>query len=108
MYEHIVLSGGSSMYPGLPSRLEKELRRLYLTHVLKGNEEGMRKLKLKIEDPPRRKHMARCAVAALLLLCVALLRASPRGCCDNTPVLSACPAARPRRCSWARRCWRTS
>ncbi len=35
MYEHIVLSGGSSMYPGMPSRLEKELRRLYLQHVLK-------------------------------------------------------------------------
>ena len=65
MYEHVVLSGGSSMYPGLPSRLEKELRRLYLTHVLKGNEEGMRKLKLKIEDPPRRKHMARLRCAAL-------------------------------------------
>ena len=25
-YKHIVLSGGSSMYPGLPSRLEKEIR----------------------------------------------------------------------------------
>ncbi len=24
--------------------------------VLKGNKEGLRKLKLKIEDPPRRKH----------------------------------------------------
>ena len=65
MYEHIVLSGGSSMYPGLPSRLEKELRRLYLQHVLKGNEEGMAKLKLKIEDPPRRKHMVFLGAAVL-------------------------------------------
>jgi actin-related protein len=25
-YKHIVLSGGSSMYPGLPSRLEKDIK----------------------------------------------------------------------------------
>ncbi len=42
MYEHIVLSGGSSMYPGLPSRLEKELRRLYLQHVLKARAPPLR------------------------------------------------------------------
>lgn len=30
LYQHIVLSGGSSMYPGLPSRLEAELRERYL------------------------------------------------------------------------------
>ena len=29
LYNHIVLSGGSTMYPGLPSRLEKEIRDLY-------------------------------------------------------------------------------
>uniref|UniRef100_A0A7S0X5A7 Actin-related protein 2 n=1 Tax=Mantoniella antarctica TaxID=81844 RepID=A0A7S0X5A7_9CHLO len=57
MYQHIVMSGGSSMYPGLPSRLEKEIRQLYLDKVLDGDKSGMRKLKLKIEDPPRRKHM---------------------------------------------------
>lgn len=56
-YQHIVLSGGSTMYPGLPSRLEKELKNLYLTKVLKGNEAGLSKFKLRIEDPPRRKHM---------------------------------------------------
>ena len=26
LYKHIVLSGGSTMYPGLPSRLEKDLK----------------------------------------------------------------------------------
>ena len=36
LYKHIVLSGGSSMYPGLPSRLEKEMKQLYLTRVLYG------------------------------------------------------------------------
>lgn len=56
-YNHIVLSGGSSMYPGLPSRLEKEIRRLYLDIALKGKEEHLHKFKCRIEDPPRRKHM---------------------------------------------------
>ena len=40
LYKHIVLSGGSSMYPGLPSRLEKELKQLYLSRVL--NNDGSR------------------------------------------------------------------
>lgn len=37
LYKAIVLSGGSSMYPGLPSRLEKELKQLWLTRVLNGD-----------------------------------------------------------------------
>ena len=41
LYRAIVLSGGSSMYPGLPSRLEKELKQLWLTRVLNGNPERM-------------------------------------------------------------------
>jgi actin-related protein 2 len=56
-YKHIVLSGGSTMYPGLPSRLEKEIKDMYLARVLKGDEKRMAKFKLRIEDPPRRKHM---------------------------------------------------
>lgn len=56
-YQHIVLSGGSTMYAGLPSRLEKEMRQLYLDKVLKGDTERLSKFKLRIEDPPRRKHM---------------------------------------------------
>ena len=36
-YKHIVLSGGTTMYPGLPSRLEREIKQLYLERVLKGN-----------------------------------------------------------------------
>ena len=57
LYKHIVLSGGSSMYPGLPSRLEKEMKQLYLTRVLGGDTSRLRNFKLRIEDPPRRKHM---------------------------------------------------
>ena len=36
-YKHIVLSGGSTMYPGLPSRMEREIKQLYLDRVLKGD-----------------------------------------------------------------------
>lgn len=45
------------MYPGLPSRLEREVKQLYLERVLKGNTEALSKFKIRIEDPPRRKHM---------------------------------------------------
>ena len=76
LYKAIVLSGGSSMYPGLPSRMEKEIKQLWLTKVLGGNPErlnvrffrlpiwqvifadgGCQKFKVRIEDPPRRRHM---------------------------------------------------
>jgi actin-related protein 2 len=56
LYEHIVLSGGSTMYAGLPSRLEKDLRELY-SDLVGGNQQQMKKFKLRIETPPRRKHM---------------------------------------------------
>ncbi|EKV18284.1 Actin-like protein, putative [Penicillium digitatum Pd1] len=52
LYKAIVLSGGSSMYPGLPSRLEKELKQLWLTRVLGGDPERLNKFKVRIEDPP--------------------------------------------------------
>lgn len=35
LYHHIVLSGGSTMYPGMPSRMERDIKALYLEHVLK-------------------------------------------------------------------------
>ncbi|VDM01413.1 unnamed protein product [Schistocephalus solidus] len=56
-YKYIVLSGGSTMYPGLPSRLEKEVKQLYTQNVLKGDPKGLTKFKIRIEDPPQRKHM---------------------------------------------------
>eukprot|EP00128_Syssomonas_multiformis_P000979 Colp12_sorted_trinity150504_noHs@15071 len=56
-YKHIVLSGGSTMYPGMPSRLEREMKQLYLERTLKGDTSKLSKFKIRIEDPPRRKHM---------------------------------------------------
>lgn len=57
LYSHVVLSGGSTMYPGFSTRLEKDLTDLYLTNVLHGNRRGLRKFPLNIEDPPRRKNL---------------------------------------------------
>ena len=37
-YKHIVLSGWSSIYPGLHSRLEKDIRSIYLDEVREGGE----------------------------------------------------------------------
>ncbi|CAK4696061.1 unnamed protein product [Aphanomyces euteiches] len=56
-YKNIVLSGGSSMYPGLPSRLEKDIKDRYLADVLKGDKTRLSKFRLRISDPPRRKHL---------------------------------------------------
>ncbi|KAF8436416.1 actin family [Terfezia claveryi] len=57
LFKAVVLSGGSSMYPGLPSRLEKEIKQLWLTRVLNNDPSRLSKFKVRIEDPPRRRHM---------------------------------------------------
>jgi actin-related protein 2 len=56
-YKHVVLSGGTTMFAGLPSRLEKDVKQLWLTNIAKGDESRLSKFKLRIEDPPRRKNM---------------------------------------------------
>ena len=56
-YSHIVLSGGTTMLRGLPDRLEREIKQLYLTRVLKSTDVSrLDKFKIKIEDPPNRNH----------------------------------------------------
>eukprot|EP01126_Amoeba_proteus_P056089 TRINITY_DN700_c0_g1_i5.p1 TRINITY_DN700_c0_g1~~TRINITY_DN700_c0_g1_i5.p1 ORF type:complete len:364 (-),score=51.36 TRINITY_DN700_c0_g1_i5:93-1184(-) len=56
---HVVLSGGTTMYPGLPSRLEKDMNALMVAKISKPGEKTELSdiLKVNIEDPPRRKHM---------------------------------------------------
>jgi len=60
---HIVLSGGTTMYPGLPTRLEKDMDEMMIDKMAKahkgaGPPPGLSDLlKVRIEDPPRRKHM---------------------------------------------------
>lgn len=56
-FAHIVLSGGTTMFPGLSSRLEKDIKQLYLDRILKGDTSRVNKFKIHVEDPPRRQHM---------------------------------------------------
>ncbi|RNA13842.1 actin-related 2 isoform X3, partial [Brachionus plicatilis] len=56
-FKHIVLSGGTTMYPGFASRLEREITQLYLERVLRGDVQRLAKFKLRIESSSRQKHM---------------------------------------------------
>lgn len=68
LYKHIVLSGGTTMFPGFPTRLENEIKDRYLQAILKGDKTRLAKFKLRIEDPPRRKHMVFLGGAVLAQL----------------------------------------
>ena len=68
LYEHVLLCGGGTMFPGLPTRVEQDMRALFLEHALKGDKSRMHRFKLKIEDPPRRKHMAYLGAAVMAQL----------------------------------------
>ncbi|KAL7722231.1 Actin-related protein 2 [Entamoeba marina] len=70
LYKHILLSGGTSMLPGLPSRLKKEVQTLYDLNASetlkkasasvenrKGTAGKKASVNINIEDPPRRKHL---------------------------------------------------
>ncbi|XP_074598686.1 actin-related protein 2 [Brevipalpus obovatus] len=57
LYKHIVLSGGSTMYPGLPSRLEREIKQLYLANVLRWDTSNFSKFKIRVEAQPGRKDL---------------------------------------------------
>lgn len=57
LYKQVVLSGGTTMYPGFSSRLEVELGKLYEERILKGNKDKSAKDVIRIEAPPRRKNM---------------------------------------------------
>ena len=57
LYKQIVLSGGTTMYPGFSTRLEVDLGKLYEERILKGNKDKSAKDVIRIEAPPRRKNM---------------------------------------------------
>nr|QGN00920.1 Arp2D [Drosophila azteca] len=57
LFRNVVLSGGSTMFPGFPSRLENDMKKLFLRRVLHSDSYGMSKCKIRIQDPPTRKNM---------------------------------------------------
>ena len=53
---NIWLSGGSSMIPGLSSRLESELKDTWVEKKGRGDKAILNRVKITVHDPPRRKH----------------------------------------------------
>lgn len=57
-YSNILISGGTSMFPGFPNRLQNEVQSIFNEKILKDNKDNMAKSKIKIKviDPARRKY----------------------------------------------------
>ena len=54
LYQNIILSGGSSMIPGLAERLQSRLEERYLQDVLHGDQSRMKEWNIKIQSPKSR------------------------------------------------------
>ena len=55
---HICLSGGTSMIPGLSTRLENEVKNCYVNDpkLGKGDRAILKRVPINVQDPPRRKN----------------------------------------------------
>lgn len=52
-YKNILISGGTSMIPGFPTRLREEVHNIYKTRLMKG---GAVSIKIQVLDPPARRY----------------------------------------------------
>ena len=52
----VMLTGGTTMFPGLSSRVEKDLKEIYVREKFKGDVSGLNRVRINVHDPPRRKH----------------------------------------------------
>ena len=48
---NIKISGGSSMFPGMPNRLQKDIQERYLRDILQGDESRLKKFPINVESP---------------------------------------------------------
>ena len=55
-YEHIVLSGASTMFPGYASRLLKEMINIYIEKGLENVKDKTVRIGMNVIDSPRRKY----------------------------------------------------
>lgn len=53
----IVVSGGTTMYPGFSTRLENELKNLIHKEILNGNDKALKDYRVSVEDPPNRRFL---------------------------------------------------
>jgi actin-related protein 2 len=56
LVKNIVLTGGTTMFPGLSSRVDRELRTIFTKDRYGGDASRVSKTGLTVHDPPRRKH----------------------------------------------------
>mmetsp|Transcript_23997 Transcript_23997/g.23638 ORF Transcript_23997/g.23638 Transcript_23997/m.23638 type:complete len:252 (-) Transcript_23997:21-776(-) len=56
LVDNVILTGGTTMFPGLSSRVEKDLKSIYVKEKFKGDESGLKRININVRDPPRRKH----------------------------------------------------
>lgn len=54
-YNNILISGGTSMIPGFPTRLKEEVESKFRERVLKGAATNTSSIKVRVIDPPTRK-----------------------------------------------------
>lgn len=55
-YGNILISGGTSMIPGFPTRLKEEVESRFRERVLKGAATNTSAVKVRVIDPPTRKY----------------------------------------------------
>jgi len=55
-YGNILISGGTSMIPGFPTRLKEEVESRFKERVLKGAATNTSSVKIRVIDPPTRKY----------------------------------------------------
>ena len=53
---NIWLSGGTTMIPGLSSRIEHDLKEIYVAKKFKGDRGGLKRVPIIVHDPPSRKN----------------------------------------------------
>lgn len=56
LFENILLSGGSTMFPGLPTRIESDLKELFVAKSAQGDRSRLSRFSFKIKDAPLRKY----------------------------------------------------
>jgi actin-related protein 2 len=55
-YNNILISGGTSMIPGFPTRLKEEVESRFKEKILKGAVTNTSSVKIRVIDPPTRKY----------------------------------------------------
>lgn len=56
LIQKVILTGGTTMFPGLSSRVEKDLKDIYVAEKFGGDRSGLSRVRIQVHDPPRRRH----------------------------------------------------